>query len=58
MEENDPPKYMSNDLRRGFGIDAAESEAGGAGRKAYAAVGGNKVAPDETPIEPYDGKGE
>ena len=27
MEENVPPKFMSNDLRRGFGIDEAEKEA-------------------------------
>ena len=27
MEENSPPKFMSNDLRNGFGIDEAENEA-------------------------------
>ena len=24
MEENSPPKYMSNDLRKGFGFDKAK----------------------------------
>jgi len=28
MKENNPPKFMSNDLREGFGIDKAEEEAG------------------------------
>jgi len=27
MRDNDPPKFMSNDLREAFGIDAAEHEA-------------------------------
>ena len=60
MDENDPPRFMSNDLRRGFGLDAAASEAPrgyGTGKRAAAY---NKVAPEpsETPVEPYDGKGE
>eukprot|EP00965_Chrysotila_dentata_P189726 6173474-Pleurochrysis_carterae.AAC.9 len=25
MEENNPPKYMSNDLRKGFGFDEAQA---------------------------------
>lgn len=37
MEENKPPKFMSNDLREGFGIDAADAEAGSRAKK-YAAV--------------------
>ena len=28
MRENHPPKYMSNDLREAFGIDAADKETG------------------------------
>ena len=28
MRENDPPKFMSNDLREAFGIDAAVKETG------------------------------
>ena len=28
MRENDPPKFMSNDLREAFGIDAADTERG------------------------------
>jgi len=33
MEENNPPKYMSDDLRKGFGIDVADKEASKAAGK-------------------------
>jgi len=43
MKENDPPKFMSNDMREGFGIDKAEAEGG----KGYEAVkGGAAVSPE------------
>ena len=49
-----------HDLRHSLGLDAAASEAPrgyGTGKRAAAY---NKVAPEpsETPVEPYDGKGE
>ena len=46
MKENDPPKFMSNDMREGFGIDKAETEAGSA-KEGYEAVkGGAAVSPE------------
>jgi len=33
MDENSPPKYMSDDLRKGFGIDEASKEASAAAQK-------------------------
>ena len=45
MKENDPPKFLSNDMREGFGIDKAEAEAGSA-KDGYEAVkGGAAVSP-------------
>jgi hypothetical protein len=45
MEANDPPKYLSNDLRAGFGLDEAEDEAPVGASKLYRPVnddGGGK----------------
>ena len=44
MKENDPVKFMSDDMRDGFGIDKAHAEASGS--KDYEAVkGGAAVSP-------------
>merc|ERR1719291_374283 len=53
MEENNPPKFMSNDLRAGFGIDKAEAEAsmGVQVKQGGAAAYGNKVGPET--IDPH-----
>ena len=48
MEANDPPKYMSNDLREAFGIDKAEEEVPAGASKLYKPVGDpqrNQVGP-------------
>jgi len=46
MDENDPPAFMSNDLRAGFGLDKAKDEASGGSRSASTAY--NKVAPEKS----------
>ena len=52
IEANNPPKFLSNDLREGFGLDRAEEEAPAGATKLYRPVDGTStltLTPPPTP---------
>jgi len=52
MKENEPPKFMSDDLRDGFGIDKAEEEAPQGAAKLYAPVKKEDKGSAKVGVEP------
>ena len=50
IEANNPPKFLSNDLREGFGLDRAEEEAPVGASKLYQPVDGTST--DRAAIDP------